>query len=133
MFVIKQESTPIEWPLEWNEPQSGGGFVPRPFKGVYRLPRQERLDEIRRLANQALRGELAAGRSVEEDIRLADEYFTGWADVNNPDGTVFEVNPVNRAVFMGLPGMREVIIKGLYDIVTGTAERKNSKTPRATG
>lgn len=151
MFIISNKAT-RPWPVEFNVPKDGGGFELHQFKAELRVLSQARVDEIlgrsraarrsemarlqaavRGLAAESVDAELSAEECARLDQDILDEVFVTWSEVKNPDRSVFEDTPDNRAAFMSVHGLRSAIVTAWLQMVGVEGETKNSKPPRTTG
>lgn len=105
---LKQIDT-IKRVIDVHIPVDGAGFDKQKMTAKYRIIEQ---DEI----NSLIEG--------EDDDATLDRIFTGFEHVRDDSGTTIEDTEENRTMLRNIPYVRQAIIRGFFDMVSG-GRRKN--------
>lgn len=115
MFIVTDKTT-YTWPVVCSEPLSGGTFAKRRFNATFPHITQERINEV--LENARL------GRDQGD---LVDEVFLGWGpEVAKEDKTPLEITDENKAWLLSKPWIRNGILDGFIQSITGDAARRKN-------
>tara|TARA_R110000787_G_scaffold90044_1_gene190496 strand:+ start:9069 stop:9413 length:345 start_codon:yes stop_codon:yes gene_type:complete len=112
-FVLKKSNT-YKWPVSVDVPVDGGKHERVTFDVEFKDLTQSRLLEI---------AELSAEGGMT-DVEIAREVITGWAGIEDEDGTELPYSVTKRDELLDVPMLASTIASAYLDSKKG-AKRKN--------
>ena len=114
MFKISQNTT-YKWPVTVHIPRDGGKFVKGTFTAEFKAMPQNEID-----------GVLADLRDGHQDADLASACLTGWANVQDDDGSDLPYGDEAKDKLLNVPYVRVALVTAFFESIGGGARRKNS-------
>jgi hypothetical protein len=113
MFKISQNTT-YKWPVTVHVPQDGGKFTKATFTAEFRALPQSEIDSV-----------LSDLREGDRDADLASSCLSGWANVQDDDGSELPYGDEAKAKLLNIPCVRVALVTAFFESINGGARRKN--------
>ena len=107
MFVLREPSQSLKWPVKVSIPQDGGGVRTYQFTGHFKVLIQQELEQV-----------------VEDDARFIDAMLVGWGDdLCDENNEPLPYADATREKLAAITYIKNAIITAYWELAAGRAAK----------